>query len=211
MTANRQQPEMPSEKQCPQCCGPVSAQRRGRPRVYCSQSCRQAAYEERHGIDPWTERYQPHEDPFTVLENNVSRQAIRASNRQLADATRQVERDPDALYTSERAAREICATFPTLCIELVVSDPLYCAAVLDHLCEVIFNRQFPADRAKWDLCVQSVLQLRSYVDLVTGAAAADTMPSGAPVVHNPELSTERQAPVDWPVAFRKDSKRGPRP
>lgn len=211
MTENIQQPDMPSEKQCPQCGSPVSAQQRGRPRVYCSQSCRQAAYEERHGIDPWTERYQPRDDPFTVLENNTSRQAIRASDRRLADTTRQVERDPEALYTSERAAREICATFPTLCIEVVLSDVLYCSAVLDHLSELIFTRQFPSGRAKWDLCVQSILRLRSHVDLVTGAIPSDTVPTCPPVANNRKLSTEPLRPGDRPVAFRKDSRRGRRP
>ena len=210
MTTNRQQPEMPSEKQCPQCGAPVSTQQRGRPRVYCSHSCRQSAYEERRGIDPWTERYQPGNDPFKVLENNASRHAMRVSNKRLAGAARQVDRDPEALYTSERAAREICSTFPTLCIEVVISDVLYCSAVLDHLSELILTQQFPSDQARWDLCVQSILRLRSDVDLVTGAIPSDPVLTSTPVVHNRKLSTEPLRSGDWPAAFRKDSRRGRR-
>ncbi len=173
-------PKGQDELLCRQCGLPVPTQKTGRPRKYCSQSCRQQAYEERHGLEPWTERHRKDDDGFAALENNASRQARRDVQRQLARVTQKAAHDPGAWYVSKEKVRSVCFDNPWLCLEVVVSDPAYCAVVLDHLSEVIWPRDFPADRVRWDLCVQSILRLRSHVDLVTGATPSDPLPLGPP-------------------------------
>ncbi|HPU12171.1 MAG TPA: hypothetical protein PLQ19_00070 [Aeromicrobium sp.] len=175
-----EEPKGQRERLCLQCALPIPRQKTGRPRKYCSQSCRQQAYEDRHGLAPWTERHHKDDDGFAVLEDNASRKARNDVRRQLARATRKAEHDPEAWYVSKEKVRSVCFDNPELCIEVVVSDPGYCAVVLDHLSEVIWPGKFPADHVRWDFCVQSMLRLRSYVDLVTGATPSDPIPSGPP-------------------------------
>lgn len=62
--------------ECTQCHTPLPTQSRGRPRKYCSATCRQHAYEARHGLPNWSQK-----------------QEIREAERSLRKATRRIERE----------------------------------------------------------------------------------------------------------------------
>ena len=61
MSIDRGTTTSPAGKTCPQCGGFIPQQKRGRPRKYCSQSCRQDAYEKRNGLPNWRAERQARE------------------------------------------------------------------------------------------------------------------------------------------------------
>ena len=61
MPIEHEDTETPVEKTCPQCGQLIPPQKTGRRRKYCSQSCRQHAYEERNGLLNWREQRQAQE------------------------------------------------------------------------------------------------------------------------------------------------------
>ena len=87
---------------CRQCGLPLPPQKRGRPRIYCSASCRQQAYEKRHDIEPWKQRCFC--SLVTVrsggLEANADASAMNHVKRQMAAASRRARRDPNATFSS---------------------------------------------------------------------------------------------------------------
>ena len=160
----------PAARPTPRCpvCGSSLKQRRGRgrPRVYCSDSCKQAAHEQRNDMKPWTERTQVSDDAFAPKEDTRTRILSPALEREIA---RKAERGRRAVYTNNDVLRKFCLANPSFCVEVVISDPSLCAAVLDYLSELIFEMKYPSDDPRWAACYQAILGLRSRVDFITGA------------------------------------------
>lgn len=79
---------------CERCGKRMPPQKRGRPRRWCSQQCRQSAYEERHGLESWKDK-QPKVDNLSDVvelaqEHGARRDASRrrpSSDRRLAHTT----------------------------------------------------------------------------------------------------------------------------
>lgn len=75
---------------CGQCGRRMPPQKRGRPRKWCSQQCRQLAYEERNGLPSWKDR-QPKagslSDVVEVMQDrSARREAIRVVTRRRGPA-----------------------------------------------------------------------------------------------------------------------------
>lgn len=63
-------------------------QKRGRPRGWCTQRCRQLAYEERHGLEGWKDKQPKVNDLSDVVEVMQSRSAQREVGRRPASSFR---------------------------------------------------------------------------------------------------------------------------
>ena len=190
---------------CRQCGLPLPPQKRGRPRIYCSASCRQQAYEKRHDIEPWKQRWQPGDGPFGGLEANADASAMNHVKRQMAAASRRARRDPNATFTSVENVQRICRSNPEACIEVVTGNPLYAAAVVDHLADIIWHN-LPQSVEEWKVCAQSISRMCLFVELLNGAVVpGPTGETNPPPVHKPTLSTHPKDVGIWPAAFRKES------
>ncbi len=64
---------------CERCGKRMPPQKRGRPRKWCSQQCRQSAYEERNGLPSWKDQQPRVEDLSDVIEVEQNRSARRAA------------------------------------------------------------------------------------------------------------------------------------
>jgi len=63
-------------------------QKRGRPRRWCSQQCRQSAYEERHGLESWKDKQPKVKNLSDVVEAMSDRGAGRDATRQRTSSGR---------------------------------------------------------------------------------------------------------------------------
>ena len=73
-------------------------QKRGRPRRWCSQQCRQSAYEERHGLESWKDKQPKVKDLSDVVEAMSERGARRdVSRRQSSSGRRRAHTTDDCL------------------------------------------------------------------------------------------------------------------
>lgn len=66
---------------CERCGKRMPPQRRGRPRRWCSQQCRQSAYEERHNLESWADKQPKVTDLSDVVEVVQDRAARRETTR----------------------------------------------------------------------------------------------------------------------------------
>ncbi len=159
---------------CPVCDSPIKQSRRGRPRIYCSDSCKQAAYEARHDIAPWTERERATDDIVAPSQRYASPDLSFELEHELA---RKAERDRRTTYTSKEVLREFCRANPLHCVEVVIADPMLCSAVLRNLSALIRDLRYPTEDSGWAVCYQAILELRSSVDFITGAIAVGATPT----------------------------------
>ena len=79
---------------CERCGSRMPPQKRGRPRRWCSQQCRQSAYEERHSLESWNDKQPKVNDLSDVVEVMNDRAARREARR------RQVVPNRQATHTS---------------------------------------------------------------------------------------------------------------
>ena len=68
MTVKQKSTDQPELRTCQRCGLPLPPQKSGRPRRWCSQQCRQAAYEELHGLESWKDKQPKPNDLSDVVE-----------------------------------------------------------------------------------------------------------------------------------------------
>jgi hypothetical protein len=100
---------------CERCGKRMPPQKRGRPRRWCSQQCRQSAYEERKGIPSWRES-QPKVESLSDVVEVVQERAARRS-------------------MAARVTPTVTARLhePADCLEAIWSDRMLSAMVVDIL------------------------------------------------------------------------------
>ena len=108
---------------CERCGSRMPPQKRGRPRRWCSQQCRQSAYEERHGLESWKDKQPKIRDLSDVVEVAQERAARRGAGRQ---------RTP----TEHRPAHTSGD-----CVSAVCSDQLYMAMVVDAVADLVSDQR----------------------------------------------------------------------
>lgn len=139
---------------CERCGSRMPPQKRGRPRRWCSQQCRQLAYEERHGLESWKDQRPKVSNLSDVIEESQSRSARMAAARSLA------------LSSGPRAH-----SFGD-CLDTICGDQIKLAMVLDtvtdHVLEgKILNNgegRFLANRLMWLVSALGLLPARPDAD-----------------------------------------------
>ncbi len=117
MSAEQESTDQPRPKTCARCGDPMPPQKAGRPRKWCSQQCRQLAYEERHGLESWKDK-QPKVDALSdVVEVVQERGAKRSATR---------------LTAGGRAPQHSC-------VATVCANPFYMAMVVDAVTDLFIN------------------------------------------------------------------------
>lgn len=111
--------EQSNPRLCGQCGKRMPSQTRGRPRRWCSQQCRQLAYEERHGLESWKDNQPKVNDLSEVVEVMQERAAKRLVARGRVAQTH----SPEHSWGS--------------CVGVVCSDQAYMRMVLDAVCDLI--------------------------------------------------------------------------
>ncbi len=125
----------PAGKICPQCGSFIPQQKRGRPRKYCSQSCRQDAYEKRNDLPSWRaerlarESARKVERAYRRTEYEKARRLTRLSTSPRHDIHEQLEACLDAVCADELAMAEVLENVS--CI--VLDDLLSKTAKSEHL------------------------------------------------------------------------------
>ena len=96
MSDDKRSKEPSKPRLCERCGSRMPPQKRGRPRRWCSQQCRQSAYEERHGLESWKDKQPKVSDLSDVVEVMSERGAGRdASRRRSASDGRRVHTPND--------------------------------------------------------------------------------------------------------------------
>lgn len=139
---------------CERCGSRMPPQKRGRPRRWCSQQCRQSAYEERHGLESWADKQPKVSDLSDVIEESQSRAARREVAHRLA-----ISRGPKAHSFGD-------------CLATICGDQLHLAMVIDtvtdHVLEgKILNNgegRFLANRLMWLVSALGLLPARPNAD-----------------------------------------------
>lgn len=117
----------PAGRTCPQCGGLIPQQKRGRPRKYCSQSCRQDAYEKRNGLPSWRAERQARESASKVerayrrTEYERARRLTRLSTSQRHDIHEQLEACLDAVCSDELAMAEVLEVVSCIVLDDLLS------------------------------------------------------------------------------------------
>lgn len=95
MSAEWESADQPKPRTCSRCGDSMPPQKAGRPRKWCSQQCRQSAYEERHGLESWTDRQPTVDDISDVVEVMADRASRRTGARRRALSDRHQPHTPD--------------------------------------------------------------------------------------------------------------------
>jgi len=119
MSKEKKSKEPSKPRLCERCGSRMPPQKRGRPRRWCSQQCRQSAYEERHGPESWKDKQPKVNDLSDVVEVMNDRAARREVKR------RQVVPDRGATHTSHE------------CVQTVLSDYMLTTFVVEHITDVV--------------------------------------------------------------------------
>ena len=117
MTKEQEPPGGREPRACPQCGSPIPAQSKGRPRKWCSQQCRQSAYEERHGLESWKDKQPKIDDLSDVVEVMQERGTKRSAGR------------PRAVDSKPQHS----------CVTDVCANPFYMAMVVDAVTDLFIN------------------------------------------------------------------------
>lgn len=107
-----------SPRLCARCGSRMPPQKRGRPRRWCSQQCRQSAYEERHGLESWKDKQPRVSDMSDLVEASQSRGSERESRRRRASS------DRHRAHTS------------TDCLTAVTQDLILMAMVVEQVIDI---------------------------------------------------------------------------
>lgn len=119
MSKENESKEPSKPRLCERCGSRMPPQKRGRPRRWCSQQCRQSAYEERHGLESWKDKQPKVNDLSDVVEVLNDRAARRVARRP------QVVPDREAAHTSH------------MCVQTVLSDYVLTTFVVEHVTDVV--------------------------------------------------------------------------
>lgn len=163
---------------CQRCGSSLPPQKTGRPRRWCSPKCRQAAYEERHGLESWKDKQPTVNDLSDVVEAAQDRAAKRAVRRPVA-------RDRRSTHTLGD------------CVSVVCADQTTMAMVIDAVADLI-SAQKLMNTLEGRFLARGVAGLVEAVHTV----AFSVVPTNVPP--SPGLSTTRQQARAWPAAFHKD-------
>jgi hypothetical protein len=107
---------------CERCGKRMPPQKRGRPRRWCSQQCRQSAYEERHGLESWKDKQPKVSSLSDVVEVMSDRGARRSSS----------------LSQGSRARRPRSSASHD-CVSVVCANQAYMALVVDDVAEMVLD------------------------------------------------------------------------
>lgn len=118
MRAEQESTDQPEARTCQRCGDPLPPQKAGRPRRWCSQQCRQSAYEERHGLESWKDKQPKVNDLLDVVEVVQNRAARRA------DARRRVSSDRRRVHT------------PNDCLNTVGQDLIQMTMVVEQVTDI---------------------------------------------------------------------------
>jgi hypothetical protein len=111
---------------CERCGSWLPPQKRGRPRRWCSQQCRQSAYEDRHGLESWKDKQPKVTDLSDVVEEVQSRAAKRERARHAAPKT------PSRTHSAGDCVRTVCGNQDYLGIVIdTVTDQVLADRILD--------------------------------------------------------------------------------
>lgn len=117
-------------RQCERCGKRMPPQKRGRPRRWCSQQCRQSAYEERHGLESWKDKQPKVSNLSDVIEAAQERAARQRAGRRYVTGIPALDRHrPNHRYVD--------------CLGVVCSDEMYMRVVLDRVTDMLFERRIP--------------------------------------------------------------------
>ena len=117
--SDEQESKEPSKPRlCERCGSQMPPQKRGRPRRWCSQQCRQSAYEERHDLESWKDK-QPKVNNLPDVVEVASERGARRSTR-----SRQVGPDRETTHTS------------SACVRTVISDYVLMTFVVEHVTDI---------------------------------------------------------------------------
>lgn len=123
MSDDQESAGMPEPKTCQRCGARLPEQSKGRPRRWCSAQCRQAAYEERRGLESWKDKQPKVNDLSDVVEVAQNRAARRANSRQRS-------------LTGNRSTHTLGD-----CVSAVCADQATMAMVIDAVADLISDRQ----------------------------------------------------------------------
>jgi hypothetical protein len=142
---------------CERCGKRLPAQRRGRPRRWCTQQCRQLAYEERHGLESWADK-QP---KVTDLADVVEEAQDRAARREVARRHRP--------HTSHEHT-------PRDCLQEVMHDPFQLIFALEHVIDTVRGPGLPRT-IEGKLLANTVVELvNAVLDQTMAVVPADACP-----------------------------------
>jgi hypothetical protein len=161
---------------CERCGKRMPPQKRGRPRRWCSQQCRQSAYEERHDLASWKDK-QPKVSSLSEVVEVMSDRGARRSSSQRQDSP---------------AGRPDSASHD--CVGVVCANQAYMALVVDDVAEMILDMK-PLSTSDGRFLARAVARLVESVHHV----AFRVVPTGLPVAPT-ESSPERYARNNWRVA-----------
>ena len=115
MSEEKGSAESSSPRLCGRCGSRMPPQKRGRPRRWCSQQCRQSAYEERHGVESWKDTQPTINDVADAVEVAQSRGAER----------RRTSSDSRQTHT------------PTDCLVIVTADLILMTMVVEQVTDMV--------------------------------------------------------------------------
>ena len=121
MTVKQESTDQPEHSACQRCGSPLPSQKSGRPRRWCSPQCRQAAYEERRGLEGWKDKQPKVNDLSDVVEVVQNRAARRAVARQ-------------------RPSKGKSAYGPHDCVSTVCANQLFMAMVIDAVADLVWGQ-----------------------------------------------------------------------
>jgi DNA-directed RNA polymerase subunit M/transcription elongation factor TFIIS len=158
MSDGKRSKEPSKPRLCERCGSRMPPQKRGRPRRWCSQQCRQSAYEERHGLESWKDKQPKVNDLSDVVEVMQDRAARRETKR------RQVVPDRGAAHTSHE------------CVQTVLSDYVLMTFVVEHVTDVV-RAHGVVNTFNGRILAEAVAELANVVLEKTAAVVpADTCP-----------------------------------
>lgn len=119
MSDNKGSREPRKPRLCERCGSRMPPQKKGRPRRWCSQQCRQSAYEERHNLESWADKQPKVSDLSDVVEVMQDRAAQRETRH------RQVVADRETAHDSSE------------CLQTVRSDYVLMTFVVEHVADIV--------------------------------------------------------------------------
>ena len=119
MSEEKGSAESGSPRLCGRCGSRMPPQKRGRPRRWCSQRCRQSAYEERHRLESWKDTQPTIDGVADAVEVAQSRGAEREAGR------RRTSSDSRQTHT------------PTDCLVNVTADLILMTLVVEQVTDIV--------------------------------------------------------------------------
>lgn len=127
MSDEQETSEVAKPRLCVRCGERMPPQKRGRPRRWCTQQCRQLAYEERHGLESWKDKQPKGNDLADVVEEMQTRAAKREVSRLAATPN-----EPPGKHSTGDCVRTVCSNQIYLAMAVdTVTDQVIADKILD--------------------------------------------------------------------------------